>query len=94
MRLRRPFIADRYGQIRRRMIEETELALFVGLQFPEHAQRIPTMEIGEGRFHPAFAARFWQEVLDLNEREVALLRGASAGVYESATTAVERFPRR
>ncbi len=30
------------------MIEETELAIFVGLRFPERAVRIPRMKTGNG----------------------------------------------
>ena len=74
MRLLRLRITKGYAEMRRRMIEETELALFIGLCFPERVQRIPTMEVGGARFHPTFAARFWQDVLDLDEPEIALLR--------------------
>jgi hypothetical protein len=58
---------DVYGILRSRIIKETEQALALGLQFPERTRRIPTIETGNGEFQPAFAARYWQEVLDLDE---------------------------
>lgn len=53
--------------MRRRMIEETELALYVGLQMPQRSVRIPTIQCGCGEFDADFAARFWQEVLSLGD---------------------------
>lgn len=53
-----------YDRIRRRMIRETEIALSVGLMYPDRAIRIPTLEIGRGAFHPDYTARFWSELLD------------------------------
>ncbi len=53
--------------VRRRIIRETEAALYYGLQFPERAVRIPTVEVGKGRFDPAFSARFWDETLGIEE---------------------------
>ncbi len=62
-----------YGALQGRMIEETELALLYGLRFPDRMPRIPTMEVGTGRFHPVFAANFWQEALELDEDEYEAL---------------------
>ena len=62
---------DVYAALRKRIIHETELALALGLQFPERMPRIPTVEVGNGEFHPAFAAQYWQEVLGMDEAEFA-----------------------
>jgi len=53
--------------VRRRIIRETEAALYYGLHFPERAVRIPTVEVGKGRFDPAFTARFWEATLGIEE---------------------------
>ncbi len=58
---------DVYAHLRKRILRETELALAVGMQFPGRMPRIPTVEAGKGEFQPAFAARFWEEVLDLED---------------------------
>jgi len=55
------------------MLRETELALLVGLESPHQAVRIPTIEVGKGRFHPLFAARFWEQALGLEPDESAPL---------------------
>ncbi len=59
--------------VRRRIIRETEAALLYGLQFPESAVRIPTVEIGRGIFDSTFAAHFWSRTLGLDEMELAAL---------------------
>lgn len=59
--------------VRFRIIHETEAALYYGLRFPERAVRIPTVEVGHGRFDPAFAAHFWGETLGIDETEAAAL---------------------
>ena len=46
-----------------------ELALTIGLQFPERMPRIPTVEVGKGEFHPAFATQYWRGVLGMDEAE-------------------------
>lgn len=51
-------------RMRWRMIRETEIALAIGLRFPDRAIRIPTMEVGCGSFRPMYADRFWAEVLE------------------------------
>jgi len=58
---------------RRRIIRETEAALYYGLRFPDRAVRIPTVEVGRRRFDPAFATHFWSETLGIDEREPAAL---------------------
>ncbi|MFQ5592137.1 MAG: hypothetical protein ACE5HE_13310 [Phycisphaerae bacterium] len=58
---------DVFALLRRRIIRETELALLIGLHYPERMPRIPTIEVGRGEFHPAFAARFWRQVLDIDD---------------------------
>ena len=58
---------DVVARLRRRMVHETEAALLYGLTFPDRAPRIPTVQVGCGTFQPAFAARWWGEVLDLDE---------------------------
>ena len=75
MRLCRPRLGleDSYAKMRRRMLEETELALYIGLRFPERMRRIPIMEAGIDRFRPSFAASFWEDVLDLDEADLAVL---------------------
>jgi len=68
------FFRKRRGvSLRARMIRETELALLVGLQFPERTVRIPTLEVGKGTFRPVFAARFWQQTLGLKAASAARL---------------------
>jgi hypothetical protein len=54
-----------YATLRKRLIHETQVALHYGLRFPKRHPRIPTIEVGKGRFHPDFAARFWNEALGL-----------------------------
>jgi|GEM_PF-1591289 len=51
-------------RMRLRMIRETEIALAIGLRFPDRAIRIPTMEVGVGSFDPTYADRFWADVLE------------------------------
>jgi len=51
--------------LRKRLIRETEIALVVGLKYPERYKRIPVIEVGKGCFDRGFAARFWQETLGL-----------------------------
>ena len=55
--------------MRKRMLRETEVALLYGLLFPKRHPRIPTMEVGDGEWHPLFVAQFWQEALGLEETE-------------------------
>ena len=57
---KRRYKLDSYDLLRKRMLAETELAILIGLQFPERAVRIPTVEAGTDRFDPEFSARFWQ----------------------------------
>jgi len=64
--------------MRRRLIRETEIALTLGLLYPEHGQRIPTIEVGKGAFHPDLVARFWNRVLGLDATAPA--RGPAASV--------------
>ena len=71
MRLR--FQVDKFGALRKRMIAETELALLIGLKFPDRAPRIPTMRVGIGSFRPEFAAQFWGETLGIDLEELAAL---------------------
>ncbi|UCC30588.1 MAG: hypothetical protein JSU86_20630 [Phycisphaerales bacterium] len=75
MRLRR-FRVDSFDALRKRMIAETELALLVGLRFPDRMPRIPTMEVGSGRFHPDFATRYWSQTLEVDMAELAALEEA------------------
>ncbi len=64
---------DALDAMQKRMIAETELALLIGLRFPDRMPRIPTIEVGVGRFHPEFAAQFWSEALDIDMDELAAL---------------------
>ena len=75
MRLRR-FRVDSFDVLRKRMIAETELALLIGLRFPDRMPRIPTMEVGSGRFHPDFAAQYWSQTLDVDVGELEALEKA------------------
>lgn len=52
-------------QLRLRMIQETEIALFIGMHSPGNTIRIPTVQAGKGTFDAGYAARFWQGVLGL-----------------------------
>jgi hypothetical protein len=60
--LRRKLI-NKYGELRKRLIRETELGLLIGLRFPERIPRIPTVQVGKGSFDPVFAQMFWEETL-------------------------------
>ncbi len=75
MQLRR-FRVGSFDALRKRMIAETELALLIGLRFPDRMPRIPTMEVGPGRFHPDFAARYWSRTLGVDLVELAVLEEA------------------
>ncbi len=59
------FRHDPLDLLRRRLVRETEAALLYGLRFPDRVERIPTVEAGRSRFHPAFAARWWAQTLSL-----------------------------
>jgi len=71
--MRRPrFKRDAYLALRRRLIRETEVALAIGLAFPERTVRIPIVEAGNGVFRREFASRFWQDALDIDKGELAV----------------------
>jgi len=59
--------------VRHRIIHETEAALLYGLQYPECAVRIPTVEVGRMSFNRIFAAKFWSETLGIENTEQAAL---------------------
>ena len=59
--------------VRHRIIHETEAALLYGLHFPDHAVRIPTVEVGKRRFDRVFAANFWSRTLGIEGAEQAAL---------------------
>lgn len=69
--LRRRF--ESLDVVRRRIIHETEAALLYGLQSPDYAVRIPTVEVGKSRFDPVFAAHFWSRTLGIDDTELAAL---------------------
>ena len=69
---RRSFALDPFTVMRKRMLHETEVALLYGLRFPKRIPRIPVMEVGRGKWHPVFAARFWQEALDIDDCELRI----------------------
>ena len=69
---RRALARDPLTVMRKRILQETEVALLYGLRFPKRTPRIPVMEVGQAQWHPLFAARFWQEVLDLDECELEI----------------------
>ena len=48
---------------RNRFIRETEVALFIGLRFPELFERIPVVEVERGEFSRRFAHEYWCDVL-------------------------------
>lgn len=58
-----------YDVMRRRILRETEIALLVGLRFPDVQVRIPTVEVGKGEFSRRFADEFWQVTLGLRPME-------------------------
>lgn len=64
---RRSFTLDPFTVMRKRMLHETEVALLYGLRFPERHPRIPIMEVGQGEWHPVFAARFWEKTLGIGD---------------------------
>ena len=74
MHLKLQTFANGYALMRRRMIRETELALLIGLTFPDRAPRIPSIETGKGRFRREFAEHFWREALGLTDSDVSELR--------------------
>lgn len=45
------------------MIRETEYALWYGLCFPDRHPRIPSIQVGKGKFDRAYADQFWEDVL-------------------------------
>lgn len=59
--------------VRQRIIHETEAALLYGLLTPDHAVRIPTVEVGKSRFGRVFAANFWSRTLGIEDTEQAAL---------------------
>lgn len=59
--------------VRQRIIHETEAALLYGLLSPDHAVRIPTVEVGKSRFDRVFAADFWSRTLGIEDAEQAAL---------------------
>jgi len=67
-----------YEALRRRIIRETEAFLLYGIMHPQRTTRIPTIIVGTGRFHPAFAARFWRETLGI-EPETPMREEVEAG---------------
>ncbi len=67
---------DFYAAMRRRMIAETELAVLIGLRFPDRMPRIPTMEVGRDMFRPKFAADFWAEALGIDAGGLTALEAA------------------
>ena len=71
---RRSLTQDPFTLLRKRLLHETEVALLYGLRFPKRNPRIPVMEVGCAEWHPVFAARFWQDALDLNEPDPLALR--------------------
>ncbi len=73
IRIRRS-LADKYAALRKRMIRETEIALLIGFRFPKRMPRIPTVEVGHGRFQPDFADQFWQDALELSDAEIDKLK--------------------
>ena len=72
MRLLRPRSGS-LDAVRRRLIHETEAALLYGLQFPDRTPRIPRIEVGKGRFDPAFAAYFWGRTLGIDDTAITAL---------------------
>jgi hypothetical protein len=59
-------IDDPYGEMRERIIRETEQALTLALLNPERAVRIPTVVVGRAVFTPQYARAFWSTVLDMS----------------------------
>lgn len=56
---------DPFARLRKKLIRETEVALHYGMRFPDRTPRIPTIEVGRGRFQLEFADRWWSEALGL-----------------------------
>jgi len=59
--------------VRERIIHESEAALLYGLLSPDHAVRIPTVEVGKSRFARFFAPNFWSRTLGIEPTELAAL---------------------
>ncbi|UCE59071.1 MAG: hypothetical protein JSU63_16700 [Phycisphaerales bacterium] len=73
--MRKPrFKRDAFAALRKRILRETEIALMIGLRFPEKMPRIPTIEVGKGTFHSTFAEEYWKETLDLDEADIERLQ--------------------
>lgn len=71
--------AATFATLRKRMIAETELALVIGLRFPERMPRIPTVRAGEDTFPAELAAQFWAEALGIDVAQ-ALARETSPDI--------------
>lgn len=56
-----------YAALRRRILQETQVALEAGLN-SKSTIRIPTVEVGRGRFDRQFAEHFWQAVFETQWR--------------------------
>lgn len=55
--------ADRFEQVRERLVAETSAWLTYHLEHPELAVRIPVIPAGSGRFPPSLTDAFWGPVL-------------------------------
>lgn len=52
---------------RRRLINETQVALLFGLLHPGRHPRIPTVVDGAEKFDPDWSNRWWARVLELDQ---------------------------
>lgn len=80
-RLRRG--VDPLAAFRRKLIAETELAILIGLTFPDRAPRIPRIEVGTGSFARRFSVQFWADTLGMAPDE---LRAVDSALAELHTT--------
>jgi hypothetical protein len=69
---------------RRKLIAETELAILIGLTFPDRAARIPRIEVGKGGFGPRFSAQFWAGALGVDVEELRDLEASLASLHAGA----------
>jgi len=78
---RAPFTVDPLAVFRKRLLEQTELAILIGLTFPDRVPSIPRIEVGKGGFDPQYAIRFWAETLGLEPERLQELDASLANLH-------------
>lgn len=70
MKLRWRTKTESFEDMRKRLIQETEVALLYGMLFPRRVTRIPTIEVGKGSFSRGYCRCYWRAVLELSEQDM------------------------